>query len=250
MTTLLNVGGLPIPQDAPVPKQTLKDIGGAELEAAGTSADAANFLARLMGKHKDVKRSNIIADPDTIRVTRLNGRLTFRHLHPQDPPTIMIPDPEARGGYLCQSCGDEADSATATILAQDVQIEESATAYYEAEEKEYQDTPVLPIGSKTTEFKITDLRFGCQTPEAIKECLGKMAGAGHKIVGYDVIEKSLADVGIPAVDDTLKIQSVTVYFEDKNAMYGFRQDKKMSKIHKRFSESETFKKAVSQEDEA
>jgi hypothetical protein len=246
MTTLLNVGGLPIPQDVPVPKQELKDIGGAELEAAGTSAEAANFLARLMGQHKDVKRSNIIADPDTIRVTRLHGRLTFRHLHPQDPPTIMIPDPEARGGYLCAFCGDEADSATATILAQDVKIEESATAYYEAEEKEYQETPVLVIGSKVTEFKLT-LKFGCQTTEAIKECLGKLAGAGHKIVGYAVTEKDLELEGAVIGGVAPKIQEVAVYFEDMNAAYRFRQDKKIGKIHKRFAESEAFKKAVARE---
>lgn len=244
MTSIL--GGLPIPQDVPLPKQELKDIGGTELETAESNADAANFLAKLMGKHTNIKRSNIIADSDTIRVTRLNGRLTFRHLHPQDPPTIMVPDPEARGGYLCASCGDEADSATATILAADVKIEESATAFYEAEEKEYQDTPTLVIGSKTTEFKTT-LKFGCQTPEAIKECLGKMAGAGHKIVGYDIIEKSLVDAGIPVVDESLKIQEVNVYFEDRNSLYGFYQNKKIGKIHKRFAESEAFKKAVASE---
>lgn len=243
--TTLNVGGLPIPQDAPLPKQELKDLGGTELEAAGASADAANFLARLMGKHKDIKRSNIIADPDTIRVTRLNGRLTFRHLHPQDPPTIMIPDPEARGGYLCQSCGDEADSATSTILAQDVKIEESATAYYEAEEKEYQDTPVLVIGSKTTEFKLT-IKFAGQTAEAIKECLGKLAGAGHKIVGYAVTEKDLELEGAVIGGAVPKIQEVALYFEDANAYYRFRQDKKVEKIHKRFAESEEFKKAAAE----
>ena len=246
MTSIMNVGGLPIPQDVPLPKQELKEIGGTELEAAGHSADAANFLARLMGKHTDVKRSNIIADPDTIRVTRIGGRLTFRHLHPQDPPTIMIADPEARGGYLCQSCGDEADSATATILASDVKIEESATSYYEAEEKEYQDTPVLAIGSKVTEFKLT-IKFGCQTPEAIKECLGKLAGAGHKIVGYAVTEKDLELEGAVIGGVAPKIQEVAVYFEDMNAVYRFRQDKKVGKIHKRFAESEAFKKAVASE---
>lgn len=247
MTSIIGPGGLPIPQNVPLPKQELRDIGGEELAQAAHQTDATNFLMGLMGK-REVKRSNIVADSDTIRVTRLGGRLTFRHLHPQDLPTIMVADPEARGGYLCPSCGDEADSATCKILGDDVKIEESATAYYEAEEKEYQDTPVLPIGSKTTEFKLR-LKFGCQTLDAIKECIGKLAGMGHKIVGYDIAEKSLVEAGIQVVDETLKMQEVTVYFEDANAAYGFYQNKKTEKVHKRFAESEAFKKAVAGEEQ-
>ena len=91
------------------------------------------------------------------------------------------------------------------------------------------------------------IKFGCQTPEAIKECLGKLAGAGHKIVGYAVTEKDLELEGAVIGGVAPKIQEVAVYFEDMNAVYRFRQDKKVGKIHKRFAESEAFKKAVASE---
>jgi hypothetical protein len=242
-----------IPQDAPLPKPVLKDMGSEELEVAATNADAASFLARLMGKPVDVKRSGITADSDTIRVTRVHGRLVYRHLHPQDPPTIMVADPEVRNGYVCPSCGDELDSATAKALEADVKIEEYAVSYKEKEDKEFADTPVEAVGNAKSEF-IHKVKVYKRTPDQIREYVGKMAGLGNKIVGYEVEEETFADmmraqgmdpatagslVIIPGQPNTASdktgVQIITLYFEDKRALYAFFQDEKVNKFHKRMN---------------
>lgn len=100
------IPGLPIPlgnpdddsQPKPVEPPKFMKLGFTEQAEADKKIELSAAFAHITGQTLTLHRSGIEADSDTVEAVMIDGKLKYRHLHPQDPPALMLPDPKYRGG--------------------------------------------------------------------------------------------------------------------------------------------------------
>lgn len=218
-------------------------LGFTEQAEADKKIELGVAFAGITGQTIQVHRSGIEADSDTVECVMIDGRMKYRHLHPQDVPSLMISDPKYRGGYLCPKCGDEVDQQVAKLLSDDIKVDVRKDEIKKQKDADFEAIPLVEIGvGQETEDYETLLFFG-QTRDKVEECLKKLGGLGIKFAHHTVtvLDDTLGGLIVP--DDLKDCFRVDVYFKDIPAHQVFLNEPKTKDVYMRYHKAGKFLEA-------